>query len=83
MEKVTLPFNKEFSQKTYRILNFLYAKFIKPNFRVKQVPKLETKFFLKDDKLVLRVELDMNTIHIKDRDEIDTFIKRLVNEIQN
>lgn len=81
--KVSFPFNKELSKKTYNILNFLYAKFIKPTFRVKQTPELITKVWVKDNKLVFKVELDLTTIHSKDMDDIDTYINKLKGEVEN
>lgn len=81
--KIKFPFNKKLSKKTYSILNFMYAKFIKPNFRVKKVPELTTRVWIKDNKLVFKVELDLDTVHVKDREEIDNYLNKLKNEIQS
>ena len=81
--KVKFPFNKELSKKTYNVLNFMYAKFIKPNFRVKQVPELTTRVWVKDNKLVFKVELNLDTVHVKDQDEIDSYLDKLKNEMEN
>lgn len=81
--KVKFPFNKELSKKTYSILNFMYVKFIKPNFRIKKVPELTTRVWVKDNKLVFKVELDLDTVHVKDREEIDNYLNKLKNEIQS
>jgi len=80
--KVKFPFNKELSKKTYSILNFMYAKFIKPNFRIKKVPELTTRVWVKDNKLIFKVELDLDTVHVKDREEIDNYLNKLKNEME-
>lgn len=80
--KVKFPFNKELSKKTYSILNFMYVKFIKPNFRVKKVPELTTRVWIKDNKLLFKVELDLDTVHVKDREEIDNYLNKLKNEME-
>ena len=78
IEKFKIPFEKgDNSNKVFRVIKFLYALFVKPTFRVKQKPSIKTVGYQRKNKFIFKITLDLDSIHVKDRDDLERFINKL------